>query len=113
MVGHRGSRTLKIYTEESGKQPFADWMRSLRDRRTRARIRARLDRVEAGNLGDCRPVGEGVRELRLFFGAGYRVYFGEDDVDIVLLLCGGEKDTQRRDVEAAKRHWEDYKRRSQ
>ncbi|MBT3270961.1 type II toxin-antitoxin system RelE/ParE family toxin [Candidatus Poribacteria bacterium] len=113
MVEHRESRTLRIYTEESGRQPFIDWIKSLGDRRTRARIRARLDRVEVGAFGDCKSVGDGVRELRLFFGPGYRIYFGEDGADIVLLLCGGEKDGQRRDLDVAKRYWDDYKRRRQ
>jgi len=81
---HRGRRTLTIYAEASGKRPFTDWIQSLRDAGVRNRIRARLDRVEEGNLGDCRSVGDGVRELRMFFGPGYRVYFGEDGADIVV-----------------------------
>jgi putative addiction module killer protein len=66
-------------------------------------------RLESGLYGDCEPVGEGVSELRMFFGPGYRVYFGEDGDDIVILLCGGDKSSQRRDIKAAKAYWKEYK----
>jgi putative addiction module killer protein len=69
---------------------------------------ARLKRVELGNLGDHHGVGEGVYELRIDFGPGYRVYFGEDGKRLVVLLIGGTKKTQRRDIETAKRYWSDY-----
>lgn len=77
--------------------------------RTQNRIRARLDRLEKGNLGDYQSVGSGVFELRLHFGAGYRIYFGEVDRTIILLLCGGDKSTQGRDIEQAKEYWLEYK----
>lgn len=83
------------------------WVRSL-SRHHRARVFARLDRVETGNLGDCKPVGDGVFELRLQFGAGYRVYFGEVGRTIVLLLCGGDKSSQKKDVVKAKQYWHMY-----
>jgi len=67
-----------------------------------------LHRVESGHYGNNRSVGSGVRELRFFFGAGYRVYFGEDGDTIVILLCGGEKDSQRRDIQKAKSYWKEY-----
>ena len=78
----------------------------------RACIRTRLDRVALGNLGDCEPVGEGVSELRIAFGPGYRVYFAQDGDTIVLLLCGGDKSTQVKDIKRAKEYWADYKERS-
>jgi len=68
----------------------------------------RLDRVEKGNLGDCRPVGEGVSELRIDVGPGYRVYLGQD-ADTIVLLGGGTKKTQPRDIVAAKERWKDYR----
>ena len=74
----------------------------------RKRILARLARLAQGNLGDCAPVGEGVSELRLFFGPGYRVYFGEQGNDLVVLLCGGDKDTQGQDIALAKDYWKEY-----
>ncbi len=69
---------------------------------------ARLKRVQLGNLGDHRGVGEGVYELRIDFGSGYRVYFGEDGKRLIVLLIGGTKKTQTRDIETAKRYWSDY-----
>ncbi len=72
-------------------------------------IKARLDRIELGNSGDCRHVGDGVNELRIDFGPGYRVYFGQEGDMIVLLLCGGAKRTQRSDIARAKAYWKDYR----
>ena len=102
-------RSLKVYTTPDGRAPFLEWLDSLKDLRSRAAIRTRLDRVEAGNLGDCRSIGEGVRELRVHFGPGYRVYFGEQENYIVVLLCSGTKRTQGRDIERAKNYWQDYR----
>lgn len=101
-------KTILIYADEHGREPFQDWLHSLKDATARARVRRRLDRVELGNYGDYAPVGDGVYELRLFFGAGYRIYFGEVGDLIVLLLCGGDKKTQKRDIVLAKTLWKDY-----
>jgi putative addiction module killer protein len=73
----------------------------------------RLFRVQQGNYGDVEPIGEGLSELRLFFGPGYRVYFGEDAGNIVVILCGGDKASQSRDIETAKDYWKEYKSRAQ
>ena len=81
---------------------FRAWLRGLRDERAKARIVSRIDRLRLGNLGDVKPVGEGVSELRIFYGPGYRVYFIRRGDALVVLLCGGDKSTQDRDVEAAK-----------
>ena len=81
----------------------------LRDQKGRRFILRRISRLEQGLYGDCRPVGEGVLELRIFFGPGYRVYFGEEASRIVILLYGGDKDSQDRDIEAAKEYWKEYK----
>ncbi len=86
-----GPRELRIYETPSGMCPFEDWLDGLRDAMSRARIRVRLDRIEQGNLGDCKSVGEGVMELRIDFGPGFRVYFAEDGPLIILLLIGGDK----------------------
>ena len=91
-------RNLEIYQTRRGKEPFTEWYDALRDVKTQARIRNRLRRVEAGNLGDCKSVGAGVSELRLDFGPGYRVYFGEVGDRVILLLCAGDKSTQDRDI---------------
>jgi putative addiction module killer protein len=104
-------RQIEIYISEDGGKPFAEWIESVRDRGIRNRILRRVDRMEQGNLGDHRGVGEGVLELRLHFGAGYRVYFAEDGETLILLLCGGDKSTQPKDIEQAKAYWSDYKER--
>jgi putative addiction module killer protein len=82
---------------------FARWHGAIKDVRIRARIADRIDRLAKGNPGDVAPVGEGVSELRLHFGAGYRVYFVQRGELIIILLCGGDKSTQRRDIETALR----------
>ena len=94
-----------IYQDPSGKESFTNWLKKLRDPSSRRRILSRLHRIENGNYGDNKSVGNGVRELRFFFGAGYRVYFGEDGDTLVILLCGGDKDSQSRDIEKAKNYF--------
>ena len=104
-------RELRRYITGQGQVPFEEWLESLKDRKTRSRIRARLDRVEQGNLGDSKSVGDGVFELRIDFGPGYRVYFGQVGLKIVLLLCGGDKSSQDQDIKKAKEYWIDYEKR--
>lgn len=99
------------YQREDGGEPFSEWLNSLRDKVAQARIRVRLLRVEAGNLGDCEPVGDGVMELRVHVGAGYRVYFGRHGKTVVILLCGGDKGSQAADIRRAKDFWAQWKRR--
>ena len=82
---------------------FAKWLRGLRDRKAQARILTRLDSAKLGNLGDCKAVGAGVREMRIHVGSGYRLYFVERKSKIVILLCGGSKSSQRSDIAKAKR----------
>jgi len=101
-------KQVVVYAKENGEEPFTEWLYSLRDVMARKRILVRVSRLQQGNYGDCEPVGEGVRELRMFFGSGYRVYFGEQDDAIVVLLCGGDKGSQRKDIEQAKVFWEEY-----
>ena len=103
---------LRYYRTSVGKQPFTEWLEDLNDRQARTRIEARLARVAVGNFGDVEPVGEGVMELRIDWGPGYRVYFGRIGQVVVLLLCGGDKRTQQRDIKRAKAYFEDYKARS-
>lgn len=80
---------------------FSDWLESLRDRQARARIQARILRLRVGNLGDVKPVGEGVSELRIDYGPGYRIYFLLKGPELVILLAGGDKKTQARDIKTA------------
>ena len=100
-------RDIHLFKDHRGKEPFTDWIHSL-SRQYRARVFARVDRVETGNLGDCKAVGDGVFELRLHFGAGYRIYFGEIGTTVILLLCGGEKSSQKKDIIMAKTYWKTY-----
>jgi putative addiction module killer protein len=82
---------------------FSDWMANLRDHRARARIAARIDRLAFGNPGDVQSVGEGVSELRIHSGPGYRIYFVRRGETLIVLLCGGDKSTQSKDIKRAKR----------
>jgi putative addiction module killer protein len=102
------SKDILVYADENGKEPFTDWLFGLRDIMGRKRILVRVARLEQGNYGDCESVGEGVSELRLFFGPAYRVYFGEDENNIVVLLCGGDKKSQSQDIREAKAFWKEY-----
>ena len=103
---------LRYYQTAAGERPFVEWLEGLDDRQARTRIEARLARVAVGNFGDVEPVGEGVMELRIDWGPGYRVYFARVGQVIVLLLCGGDKRTQQRDINRAKEYFEDYKART-
>lgn len=103
---------LRYYQTSVGEQPFVEWLKGLTDRQARTRIEARLARVVVGNIGDVEAVGEGVMELRIDWGPGYRVYFARLGQVIILLLCGGDKRTQQKDIKRAKAYLEDYKARS-
>ena len=89
---------------------FRGWLKSLPDARAKARISIRIDRLIAGNAGDVEPVGEGGSEMKIDYGPGYRVYYMRRGAALVILLCGGDKSTQRRDIKTAKslaREWKD------
>lgn len=102
-------RALRIYVAPDGKRPFQEWIDSLKDYQAQGHIQARLERVRLGLLGDCKSVGDGVSELRIDAGPGYRVYFGQEGRSIVILLCGGSKTAQRKDIANAKVFWKDYR----
>ena len=101
-------RTITSYVPPRGEAPFETWVRSLQDKRARARILQRIDRLRLGNFGDCRSVGNGVYELRINFGPGFRVYFGIVGSDVVLLLCGGDKSSQKKDIARAHNYWKEF-----
>ena len=102
-------KRIRIYRKPDGSAPFVEWYTSLRDRQGAAKIRTRLRRIRLGNLGDCKPVGKGVLELRIAFGPGYRIYAGLFGSLLVVLLCGGDKSTQAGDIAKAQAYWDDYK----
>ena len=100
-----------LYQTESGKSPYESWLNNLKDWKARSIIRHRLDRLAWGLPGKCEPVGQGVFELKIYYGPGYRIYFGQEGAAVVLLLCGGDKSTQSDDIQRAKFYWQDYHRR--
>ena len=102
-------KQVENYVRADGICPFEEWMGSLRDQRARAKIRTRIARVRLGNLGNCEPVGSGVLELKIDYGPGYRVYFGQVGMKLVILLCGGDKSSQAEDIRRAIEYWGDYK----
>lgn len=103
--------TITYYLTEANKKPFKEWLDGLKDITARQKIRIRLDRVRLGNLGNNRAVGDGVFELKIDYGLGYRVYYALDSKTVVLLLLGGDKSTQDKDIARAKIYWTDHKRR--
>ena len=103
---------LRRYQLADQSTPVTDWLQDLRDMRARAQIEVRLRRVSAGNFGDCKTVGEGVSELRVDIGPGYRVYHARHGQTLVILLCGGDKASQQHDIIRAKDYWADWKRRN-
>lgn len=107
MLGSHGYRIIE-YATESNRVPFREWLAGL-DIRTRARIQARVFRFESGNLGDTKPVGAGLFEARLDFGPEYRIYMGIAAGRLIILLGGGDKRSQRRDIAATKKMWAGWK----
>lgn len=102
-------REIQRYLTPDGKIPFDEWFDNLRDTKAKDKIVVRLERVKLGNLGDYRSVGQGVYELRIDFGPGYRIYFGQSGTTIVLLLCGGDKSSQQQDISQALEYWKAYR----
>lgn len=99
------------YQQANGREPFTEWLNAMRDKIAQARIRVRLRQVQAGNFGDSESVGDGVIELRVHVGAGYRVYCARHGKAVVILLCGGDKRSQPADIKQAKELWVEWKRR--
>jgi len=102
---------LRYYTDLQGQAPLTQWLDDLKDIRARAQIRARLTRLAAGSLGDCKPLRDGVQEVKVDVGPGYRLYLSRQGPVLVLLLCGGDKGTQSRDIERAIAYLNDWKQR--
>lgn len=102
-------REVKVLVPGTGKAPFETWLADIKDSRTRQRIQARLTRLQSGNFGDFQSVGKGVFELRIFFGAGYRIYFAFAGEVLIVLLGGGDKDTQDKDIADAQNLWQENK----
>lgn len=103
---------IEHYLSSDGRDPFAEWLASLADRRARAFTLARVGRMEAGAFGDCKPVGDGVWEARIDYGPGYRVYYARAGHRLVVLLIGGDKRKQKTDIEDAVDYWNDWQERN-
>jgi putative addiction module killer protein len=103
---------VRRYVTAAGAEPFGEWFEALRDRQAQARVRARIDRLARGLLGDVEFCGEGVWELRIDWGPGYRVYYARSGERIILLLLGGDKRKQDADIKTAKDYWNDYQQRT-
>ena len=103
------SKTVIVYSDKTGREPFTRWLNTLKDPITRRRIFTRLRRLEQGNFGDCKRLQDGVFELRLFLGPGYRIYFGKDGDTLIILLGGGDKSNQDKNIQTALMNWKEYK----
>jgi putative addiction module killer protein len=101
--------TVEVYENAKGQQPFTEWLKSLKDRKGAEKILFRIRRIQLGNLGDHKFIAEGVFELRIQAGPGYRVYFSRVGDRIILLLCGGDKGSQDSDIQQALQYWQDYR----
>ena len=101
-------KILRHYQTDNGKTPFIEWLTDLRDVIGISKINRRLDRLTHGQYGDSASIGEGVFELRIHYGPGYRIYYAEHSQEVVILLHGGSKGTQQRDIDRAINYWKDY-----
>ncbi|HKJ97920.1 MAG TPA: type II toxin-antitoxin system RelE/ParE family toxin [Desulfotignum sp.] len=102
-------KIVKEFITKNGKNPFKNWVDNLKNIHIQAKIDIRIARLRLGNFGDTKPVGQGVHELRIHFGPGYRIYYGIEDEKIILLLCGGEKKSQKKDIQKAITYWKEHK----
>lgn len=107
----RPEYTVLIYATESEEEPFNKWLKNFKNKNLQALIFQRLQRIKMGNFGDCKSLGNGLWEFRIHTGAGYRLYYARIEKSVILLLCGGDKRTQSRDIKSAKKYLEDYRRR--
>lgn len=103
------NNTINEYVTPDNKAPYSSWLGTLKDKIGKARIISQVDRMELGIFGDSKSVGEGVSELRIHYGPGYRVYYAQEGKNIYLLLCGGDKSSQDKDIKLAKQYWNNYK----
>lgn len=105
-------KEIIIYDLENGKEPFIIWLKSIKDSVIRARIKSAILRMSNDNFGDCKKIDKDISEMRLHFGSGYRIYFSNLDNIIILLLNGGDKSSQAKDIEKAKLYLKNYKERN-
>ena len=99
---------IRYYIARDGRAPFIEWLEGLKDRGVRARIKVRIDRLKRGLFSDTKALGGGIEELRIHIGPAYRIYYGRIGKLLILLLCGGTKDRQRKDIDNARAYWSDF-----
>jgi putative addiction module killer protein len=105
--------TVLHYQTPSRRIPYRGWIDAMKDKEGQGAVLARVNRLAFGSFGDWKSVGDGVSELRIDYGPGYRVYFGRKGKTVVILLCGGDKSSQKTDIKTAKQYWKDYEKRTQ
>lgn len=114
MIMENKFKKIEFYKHDNNKEPFIEWFKTIKDKNTQARIIKRLVKLDYGKYGDYKDLGDSIYELKLNFGPGYRIYFGEYiDTRIVLILSGGDKSSQSRDIKKAKEYWKNHIRRLQ
>lgn len=101
------------YLTNDGHDPFKEWLQNLADRTAKARVLVRIQRMAAGNFGDCKPIADGVWELRIDHGPGYRVYYARAGAKLILILVGGDKRKQQAEIETALEYWKNWNRRNE
>lgn len=100
---------IKIYQTATGKQPFDEWLNDLTDRKSQIAVDLRLERIRLGNLGQNKSLGDGVYELKIDLGPGFRIYYCKIGLQVILLLCAGDKKSQQKDIVLAKKYFQDFK----
>ncbi len=101
-------REVRVFQKSNGRAPFAEWLKDLKDGKARQIIKSRIDRIEQGNFGDFKFIGLGIFETKIHFGPGYRIYFGFDGPVLIIILCAGNKKSQKDDIRTAQNYWADY-----
>ena len=109
MVKGTTEYSVIFYQSTGGKIPFKQWLNNLSDMRARVAVELRIDRILLGNLGQCKSLGGGLHELKIDVGPGYRVYLGKIGLQVILLLCAGDKKSQSKDIVKAREYLKDYK----
>lgn len=102
-------KNIQLYRDASGRAPFKEWYKALKDNRSKIKVDVQVTRLACGNPGKAKSVGSGVMELKIDFGPGYRIYYGQEGETLILLLIGGDKNTQKTDIAKAKEYWAAYK----
>ncbi|MBL8639509.1 MAG: type II toxin-antitoxin system RelE/ParE family toxin [Alphaproteobacteria bacterium] len=99
---------VKVYKSQTGYEPLHDWLQEIKDVKTKNIILKSLTKLQTGLIGNTAPVGGGVMELKIHYGCGYRIYYGYHNNNLIILLCAGDKSTQKKDILKAKDYWNDY-----